>query len=81
HRTVTSRRRTVATVGRFALPLLLIVVVTSAWTTIDRFHGRPESLGLPAALTVRTDGTLDDRETRDLLRREPRVAAVYPGVQ
>lgn len=81
HRTVTSRRRTVATVGRFALPLLLIVVATSAWTTIDRFHGRPERLGLPAALTVRTDGTLDDRETRDLLRREPRVAAVYPGVQ
>ncbi|MEW2297779.1 ABC transporter permease [Streptomyces sp. NPDC006743] len=81
HRTVTSRRRTLATVGRFALPLLLIVVATSAWTTIDRFHGHPERLGLPAALTVRTDGTLDDRETRAVLRSEPRVAGVYPGVQ
>ncbi|MFF8589828.1 FtsX-like permease family protein [Streptomyces sp. NPDC015220] len=81
HRAFTRRPRTLATVGRLALPLLLIVVAMSAWTTIDRFHRSPERLGLPAALTVRADSALDDRETRNLLAHEPRVATVYPGVQ
>ncbi|MGV9350991.1 FtsX-like permease family protein [Streptomyces spiralis] len=81
HQAFARRPRTLATVGRLALPLLLIVVAMSAWTTIDRFHSRPEQLGLPAALTVRGDGTLGDRGTRALLDREPRVAAVYPGVE
>ncbi|MFF4762410.1 FtsX-like permease family protein [Streptomyces sp. NPDC001292] len=81
HRAFTRRPRTFATVGRLALPLLLIVVAMSAWTTIDRFHNRPEELGLPAALTVRPDSTLNDRGTRELLAREPGIAAVYPGVE
>jgi putative ABC transport system permease protein len=78
---VTHRVRTLATVGRLALPLLLIVVAMSAWTTIDRFHSRPEELGLSAALTVRADSGLNDEDTRALLARERGVAAVYPGVE
>ncbi|MET8245426.1 FtsX-like permease family protein [Streptomyces sp. NPDC005202] len=81
HKAFTRRPRTLATVGRLALPLLLIVVAMSAWTTIDRFHSRPAQMGLPAALTVRADSGMSDRETRTLLDREPRVAAVYPGVE
>ncbi|MFI1163656.1 ABC transporter permease [Streptomyces sp. NPDC020801] len=81
HKAFTRRPRTLATVGRLALPLLLIVVAMSAWTTIDRFHSRPEELGLPTALTVRADSGLGDGGTRALLAREPQVAAVYPGVE
>lgn len=81
HKAFTRRPRTLATVGRLTLPLLLIVVAMSAWTTIDRFHSRPEQMGLPAALTVRADGTLGDQATQALLKHEPRVAVVYPGVE
>ncbi|MGW2694109.1 FtsX-like permease family protein [Streptomyces sp. NPDC001296] len=77
----TRRARSLATVVRLALPLLLIVVAMSAWTTIDRFHSRPADLGLAAALTVRPDAGLDDAATRALLAGNPRIAAAYPGVE
>ncbi|MEV6023276.1 FtsX-like permease family protein [Streptomyces sp. NPDC052036] len=73
--------RSLATVVRLALPLLLIVVAMSAWTTIDRIHSRPADIGLAAALTVRPDAGLDDAATRSLLADNPRVAAAYPGVE
>ncbi|MDH6552084.1 FtsX-like permease family protein [Streptomyces sp. SAI-041] len=75
------RMRSLATVARLSLPLLLIVVAMSAWTTIDRFHSRPEQIGLPAALTVHTDAGTGDRAARALLQRDPQVADVYPGVE
>lgn len=81
HKAFTRRARSLATIARLALPLLLIVVAMSAWTTIDRFHSRPEQMGLAAALTVRADDTLSDPATRALLARSPEVAAVYPGVE
>ncbi|MEV4231612.1 FtsX-like permease family protein, partial [Streptomyces bobili] len=81
HKAFTRRRRSVATVARLALPLLLIVVALSAWTTIDRFRGSPEETGLPTALTVRAATGLSDRDTRALLERDPQVAAAYPGVE
>ncbi|MGW2636051.1 FtsX-like permease family protein [Streptomyces sp. NPDC001348] len=81
HQAFNGRPRTLATIGRLALPLLLIVVAMSAWTTIDRFHNSPDRMGLPAALTVRADSGMTDRETRALLYRDARVAAVYPGVE
>ncbi|MFE2281152.1 FtsX-like permease family protein [Streptomyces sp. NPDC059454] len=81
HKAFTRRPRSLGAVGRLALPLLLIVVALSAWTTIDRFHSSPERMGLPTALSVRADASLGDRETRALLERDPRVAAAYPGVE
>ncbi|MEV6182872.1 FtsX-like permease family protein [Streptomyces sp. NPDC052015] len=81
HRAFTRRLRSAASVARLALPLLLIVVALSAWTTMDRFHSNPERSGLPTALTVRADAGLTDRETRTLLERDPQVAVAYPGVE
>ncbi|MEV5428708.1 FtsX-like permease family protein [Streptomyces sp. NPDC052701] len=81
HKAFTRRPRSLATVARLALPLLLIVVAMSAWTTIDRFHGRPEQMGLPTALSVHADAGLSDRDARTLLERDPQVAAAYPGVE
>ncbi|MDT0397941.1 MULTISPECIES: FtsX-like permease family protein [Streptomyces] len=81
HKAFTRRPRSLSAVGRLALPLLLIVVALSAWTTIDRFHSSPERMGLPTALSVRADASLDDGEARALLERDPQVAAAYPGVE
>jgi putative ABC transport system permease protein len=81
HKASSHRPRSLGTVARLALPLLLIVVAMSAWTTIERFHDSPEGIGLPAALTVRADAGLGDRHTRALLERDPQVAAAHPGVE
>ncbi|MFI6853673.1 FtsX-like permease family protein [Streptomyces sp. NPDC050416] len=81
HKAFTRRPRSLATVARLTLPLLLIVVAMSAWTTIDRFHSAPEQVGLPTALSVRADAGLSERQTRALLERDPEVAAAYPGVE
>lgn len=81
HTTSVRRLRSLATVARLALPLLLIVVAMSAWTTIDRFHSSPERIGLPAALSVHADSGLGDRAVRTLLEGDPQVAAAYPGVE
>ncbi|WAU80361.1 ABC transporter permease [Streptomyces sp. Qhu-G9] len=81
HKAFSRRPRSLATVARLALPLLLIVVAMSAWTTIDRFQSRPDRIGLAAALTVRADENLNDPDVRALLARNPQVAAVHPGVE
>ncbi|KUL22232.1 FtsX-like permease family protein [Streptomyces regalis] len=81
HRAFTRRLRSLATVARLTLPLLLIVVAMSAWTTIDRFDSRPDRIGLPTALTVHADSALPDRDARTLLEGDPQVAAAYPGVE
>ncbi|MFG3022563.1 FtsX-like permease family protein [Streptomyces sp. NPDC048254] len=81
HTAFARRTRSLTTVARLALPLLLIVVAMSAWTTISRFHSEPGRIGLPAALTVHADAGLDDRDTRALLARDPQVTAAYPGVE
>ncbi|MGC5565380.1 ABC transporter permease [Streptomyces sp. FR-108] len=81
HKAFTRRARSLAAVARLALPLLLIVVAMSAWTTIDRFQHSPDRIGLAAALTVRADDSLTDPDVRALLARDPQVAAVHPGVE
>ncbi len=81
HKAFAGRGRSLATVARLTLPLLLIVVALSAWTTIDRFHSSPERVGLPTALTVRSDGALDASGVRAVLAHDSRVAAAYPGVE
>ncbi|NUT27124.1 MAG: FtsX-like permease family protein [Streptomyces sp.] len=81
HRAFSRRPRSLATVARLALPLLLIVVAMSAWTTIDRFDSSPDRIGLPTALTARADSGLTDPDARALLERDPQVAAAYPGVE
>ncbi|MER7901262.1 FtsX-like permease family protein [Streptomyces sp. NPDC096046] len=81
HKAFTRRTRSLATVARLALPLLLIVVAMSAWTTLDRFRGEPERIGLPTTLSVRADTGHSEEQTLTLLERDPEVAAAYPGVE
>ncbi|MFG2355709.1 FtsX-like permease family protein [Streptomyces sp. NPDC048521] len=81
HKAFAGRGRSLASVARLTLPLVLIVVALSAWTTIDRFHSSPERVGLPTALTVRSDDAADPADVRSLLTRDSRVTAAYPGVE
>ncbi|MGW2744319.1 FtsX-like permease family protein [Streptomyces sp. NPDC001450] len=81
HKAFAGRGRSLAGVARLTLPLLLIVVALSAWTTIDRFHSSPERVGLPTALTLRSDGDLSDPDVRALLAANDQVTAAYPGVE
>ncbi|MEU6543522.1 FtsX-like permease family protein [Streptomyces sp. NPDC046859] len=81
HRAFSRRLRSPATVARLALPLLLVVVAMSAWSTIERFDGRPEQVGLPTSLTVHADAGLTGRAARTVLEGDPQVAAAYPGVE
>ncbi|MFG2141144.1 ABC transporter permease [Streptomyces sp. NPDC048650] len=71
--------RAAAAVARLAVPLLLVTIALGTWATLDRFTGHPESVGLPAALTARSD-SLGDRELRQLLAARPGVTA-YPGAE
>ncbi|MFF0837081.1 MULTISPECIES: FtsX-like permease family protein [unclassified Streptomyces] len=81
HKAFAGRGRSLAGVARLTLPLTLIVVALSAWTTIDRFHSSPERVGLPTALAVRSDGALGDARVWAVLTADRRVAAAYPGVE
>ncbi|WP_406841703.1 FtsX-like permease family protein (plasmid) [Streptomyces sp. AHU1] len=81
HAAFTRPVRSLTTVARLALPLLLIVVAMSAWTTIDRFHSEPEKMGIPTVLTVHTRKALSYAEARSVLQRDPQVVSAYPGVE
>ncbi|MBN3928643.1 FtsX-like permease family protein [Streptomyces verrucosisporus] len=86
------RARSLAAVGRLAVPLAMITAALGAWATVDRFHEHPEEIGLPAALTVR-DGSPDSSpdgaasgaggraRTERLLATHPDVTAVHPGTE
>ncbi|SFC48177.1 ABC transporter permease [Streptomyces aidingensis] len=81
------RARTVLGVARLALPLLMITVALSAWTTVERFRSSPAELGLPAALTAHpphaaaAGRTADDAQARSLLAGHPDVLTVHPGAE
>ncbi|GAA4929515.1 FtsX-like permease family protein [Streptomyces coeruleoprunus] len=81
HRAFSRGRHTPAAVARLALPLLLMTVALSAWTTIARFDTSPERLGLPAALTARPADGVGDREARALLQRSPDVVDAHRGLE
>lgn len=74
------RRRTALGVARLAVPLALITVALSAWTTMDRFQSHPEQLGLPAALTARAADGAQPSALGDV-SAHPAVAGVHPGAE
>lgn len=71
--------RALAAVVRLALPLLLITIALGTWSTLDHFSDRPENVGLPAALTARSD-SLGERDLHRQVTAQPQVTA-YPGAE
>lgn len=78
HRAFARRTRSLAPIARLALPVLLMMIALSAWTTLEHFRTHEET-GLASALTVRADGSSDGTAIRSLLEHDSRIAAVYPG--
>ncbi|MGK5498699.1 FtsX-like permease family protein [Streptomyces sp. URMC 125] len=79
------RLRSLAAVGRLAVPLAMITVALGAWATLDRFRSEPGEVGLPAALTVReaSPGGPGGRpvDVGRLASGHPDVTAVHPGAE
>jgi putative ABC transport system permease protein len=64
------------TVFGLAIPLMMITVALSCWTTIDGFSGDPARIGLPAALVVPVPASgMTSHQLKALLGR---VGTPYP---
>ncbi|GAA1509356.1 hypothetical protein GCM10009730_12040 [Streptomyces albidochromogenes] len=75
------RSRSLSSVARLALPILLITVALSAWSTLDSLQGRASQSGPAAALTARAAEGTRDHEVRAVLDADPGVSAAHPGVE
>jgi putative ABC transport system permease protein len=71
---LTRRLPSLLTVFGLAIPLIMITVALSCWTTIDGFSGDPARIGLPAGLTVPASG-MPGGHLLSLLKR---VGTPYP---
>ena len=77
------RARALTAVGRLAVPLLLVTLACSAWSTIDLFQDHPAQVGVPAGLTARPgpDADLTPQQIREVLAADPDVTAVVSGAE
>ena len=73
---LTRRLPSLLTVFGLAIPLMMITVALSCWTTIDGFSGDPARIGLPAALIVPTPA--NDMTSTQLKSLLGRVGTPYP---
>jgi putative ABC transport system permease protein len=72
---LTRRLPALLTVFGVAIPMVMITIALTCWSTIDGFTRDPGRIGLAAALTVSGPGSAS------VLARDPQVLAVYPGAE
>ncbi len=68
------------TVFGLAIPMAMITIALTCWSTIDGFTGDPGKIGLASAVTV-SQGGLDNKQMLALIGRDDQVLAAYPGAQ
>ena len=68
------------TVFGLAIPMAMITIALTCWSTIDGFTGDPGKIGLASAVTV-SQGGLDNKQMLALIGRDDQVRAAYPGAQ
>jgi putative ABC transport system permease protein len=68
------------TVFGLAIPMAMITIALTCWSTIDGFTGDPGKIGLASAVTV-SQGGLENKQMQALIRRDDQVLAAYPGAQ
>lgn len=68
------------TVFGLAIPLAMITIALTCWSTIDGFTSNPGKIGLASAVTV-SQGGLDDKQMLALIGQDHQVLASYPGAQ
>jgi putative ABC transport system permease protein len=77
---LTRRLSATLTVVGLAIPMMMITIVLTCWSTIDGFTGNPGKIGLASAVTV-SQGGLDGRQMMALIDHDDQVLASYPGAQ
>jgi putative ABC transport system permease protein len=70
---LTRRLPALLTVFGVAIPMAMITIALTCWSTIDGFARDPGRIGLAAALTV------SGPASASVLARDPQVLATYPG--
>jgi putative ABC transport system permease protein len=68
------------TVFGLAIPMAMITIALTCWSTIDGFNKDPGKIGLASAVTV-SQGGLDSKQMLALIDRDDQVLAAYPGAQ
>jgi putative ABC transport system permease protein len=68
------------TVFGLAIPMAMITIALTCWSTIDGFTKDPGRIGLASAVTV-SQGGLDSAQMQSLIARDDQVLAAYPGAQ
>ena len=66
------------TVFGLAIPMAMITIALTCWSTIDGFTKDPGQIGLASAVTV-SQGGLDSKQMLALIGRDDQVLAAYPG--
>jgi putative ABC transport system permease protein len=77
---LTRRLPAALTVFGLAVPMAMITIALTCWSTIDGFTGDPGRIGLAAAITV-SQGGLDNKQTLALISRDDQVRGYYPGAE
>jgi putative ABC transport system permease protein len=78
---LTRRLPAVLTVVGLAIPMAMITIALTCWSTVDGFSRDPGRIGLAAAVRVSQGGGLDAKQTADLIARDDQVLAWYPGAE
>ncbi len=68
------------TVFGLAIPLAMITIALTCWSTIDGFTSDPGEIGLASAVTV-SQGGLDSKQMLAVIGQDHQVLASYPGAQ
>jgi putative ABC transport system permease protein len=77
---LTRRVPAVVTVFGLAIPMTMITIALTCWSTIDGFSHDPGRIGLAGALKV-SQGGLDASQAVSLISRDGQVQAWYPGAE
>ena len=77
---LTRRLSAALTVFGLAIPMVMITIALTCWSTIDGFTSAPGKIGLASAVTV-SQGGLDSKQMLALIGQDHQVLASYPGAQ
>ena len=77
---LTRRLPAVLTVVGLAIPMVMITIALTCWSTVDSFTSDPGRIGLAAAVTV-SQGGMDEKQTLALISRDDQVLASYPSAE
>jgi putative ABC transport system permease protein len=77
---LTRRMPAALTVVGLAIPMVMITIALTCWSTLDSFTADPGRIGLAAAVTV-SQGGMEAKQTVALIDHDDQVLASYPGAE